>query len=127
MDKSHCKKQKRYSKEFKEAIVLQVYRGQASAEALRKRYGIGGKMTVYKWLKLYSYDGEQDKLVPLTKQNKPSKQSNEKEMEVKIKELQKSLFNARMQAEAYRVLLELGKEQYGVDLEKKFGAKQSDD
>ncbi len=118
---------KRYSQDFKETVVLEYYRGQASVEELCNRYGIRSKSTVYKWIKAYSYDADKDNLVAFPKQGKSAQEKSDRATEERIKELEKAIFDARMQAEAYRILLDLGKEQFGIDLEKDFGDEHNND
>lgn len=48
-----CKNGKavRYSDEFKEAVVMEVLNGLISKDGAKRKYGIGGKSTVLKWIR----------------------------------------------------------------------------
>lgn len=43
----------RYSKSFKMQLVREVEEGKLSAEAVRRKYGIGGSETLMKWVRRY--------------------------------------------------------------------------
>lgn len=118
---------KNYSPEFKIQIVQEILTGKISAHGARKKYGIGGKMTIYKWLKKYeNYIKTQNSvsLQAMSKQENDNKQNSSEGVSAEILRLQAELKKQKLETEAYKILLELGKEKYGLDLEKKNGAKQ---
>lgn len=49
-----------------------------------------------------------------------------KELLAQIAELERLLEKERLKSEAYEVLLDIGKEKYGLDLRKKNGTKRSE-
>ena len=51
--------------------------------------------------------------------------SKRSELEEKVKQLEAKLEYAELKGRAYQIMVEIAKEQYGLDLEKKSGAKQS--
>ena len=124
-----------YSLRFKERVVLEVLNGRLSAEGARKKYNIGGKMTVYRWLSAYKKWQERKKSLTLSgmKENKKERQEPQSKAQPQLSssdevtQLKKELKKALLQVEAYKMLLEIGKEAYGIDLEKKSGQMLSED
>lgn len=122
-----------YSLSFKERVVLEVLNGRISAEGARKKYNIGGKMTVYRWLKAYKKGLKRKKVLPLSSMQEKRKEQQKSNSQVQSSEseelarLKKELEKALLQVEAYKMLLEIGKEAYGIDLEKKSGRRLSED
>jgi transposase-like protein len=49
----HLKQQVRYSEAFRLAVVKRVLSGEMSVIEACTHYGIGGKMSVYRWIKKY--------------------------------------------------------------------------
>ena len=112
-----------YSSNFKEKVLSEVLNGQISAEGARKKYNIGGKMTVYRWLDAYN-NSKEKKVLSLSDMDKKEKKEQQVIPE-ELADLKQQLEEALLKAEAYKTLLEIGKEEFGIDLEKKYGAKQS--
>jgi transposase-like protein len=44
----------RYPEDFKKGLLKQIENGEIGIEAARRKYGIGGKMTISKWRKKYA-------------------------------------------------------------------------
>lgn len=130
-------KQKRYEESFKRRVVLEVLSGKISQEEARRRYQIHGKSTILKWMRamagLNPNDAGTNPMAILQRmnddhQNTPLSNSDEQErLRAEVKRLKAALEHATLKGRAYEIMLEIGKEQYGIDLEKKLGAKQSKD
>ena len=122
-----------YSLSFKERVVLEVLNGQLSAEGARKKYKIGGKMTVYRWLSAYKKSKKEKKVLTLPSQKEKKNMEQQLKSEPQLSnseelvQLKKELEKALLQVEAYKMLLEIGKVAYGIDLEKKSGQMLSED
>lgn len=121
---------KRYSDSFKREVVLEVLSGSITKDEARFRYNIGGKTTVLDWMRVYA--GVKRKTsgvdpIPILKnmKNNNNKSETELELEKKVKTLEKKLESAELVGRAYQIMVEIAKEKYGLDLEKKHGAKQS--
>lgn len=129
------KTQKLYEEHFKRQVVLEVLRGQITKEEARRRYNIAGKSTVLKWMRvmaglkasavgtdplpiLRSMGNEEEKT--------PPKDGIEQvKLHAEIKRLKAALEHAELKGRAYQIMVEIAREQYDIDLEKKPGAKQS--
>jgi transposase-like protein len=131
-------KLKRYDEQFKRLVVSEVLGGKITKEEARRRYSIAGKSTVLKWMR--SMAGLKASAVgtdpvPIlrgmgkdTGKHRPNDDRMEQErLHAEIKRLKAALEHAELKGRAYEIMLEIGREQYGIDLEKKPGAKQSKD
>lgn len=119
------RKTKKYENSFKRQVILEVLSGSVTKEEARKRYEIGGKSTILDWMREYA--GLKMKLtgsnpIPLLRDMKED--TNKAELEEKIKQLEARLEYAELKGRAYQIMVEIAKEQYNLDLEKKSGAKQ---
>lgn len=120
------KKAKTYNEAFKRMVVLEVLSGSVTKEEARRRYKIGGNSTILDWMR--SYAGIKIKTpgsdpLPILR---VMKTDDEKEtLKQRIKELEAKLEYAELKGRAYQIMVEIAKEQYDLDLEKKSGAKPS--
>ena len=55
--------QVRYSEEFKRMVVSEVESGVMTANRAAKYYGLGGNLTVYRWLATYGMNSSKGKKV----------------------------------------------------------------
>lgn len=132
MDKS-----KRYEDYFKRQVVLEVLSGRVTKEEARRRYKIGGKSTVLKWMRIMSglkASAVGTDPIPILRsmgkkeeKNTPIDEIEQEKLYAEIKRLQAALEHAELKGRAYQIMVEIAREQYGIDLEKKPGAKQSKD
>lgn len=131
-------KQKRYAEHFKREVVCEVLSGKITKEEARRRYHILGKSTVLKWMRvmagLKASDAGTDPIPILRSMGKDTGKSfskwdrlEQERLHTEIKRLEAALEHAELKERAYEIMLELSREQYGVDLEKKPGAKPSKD
>jgi transposase-like protein len=115
----------RYENSFKRQVVLEVLSGSITKEEARRRYNIGGKSTILDWMR--DFAGLKMKVavgnpMPILQQMDISKDKTE--LEEKIKQLEAKLEYAELKGRAYQIMVEIAKEKYNLDLEKKSGAKQ---
>lgn len=131
-------KSKRYEKHFKRLVVSEVLSGKITKEEARRRYNIAGKSTVLKWMRvmagLKASAVGTDPVPILRSMGKDTGESmprddrmDQEGLHAEIKRLKAALEHSELKGRAYEIMLEIGREQYGIDLEKKPGAKQSKD
>lgn len=131
-------KSKRYDEHFKRLVVSDVLNGKITKEDARRRYSIAGKNTVLKWMRVMAglkASAVGTDPIPILRsmgldKGKPTPKNDRMEQEMlhaEIKRLKAALEHAELKGRAYEIMLEIGREQYGIDLEKKPGAKQSKD
>jgi|LakMenEpi03Aug12_release.lakeMendotaPanAssembly.Ray.scaffolds.fasta_scaffold1555274_1 transposase-like protein len=120
------KENKIYTSSFKRQVVQEVLSGQISKEGARKRYGIGGNTTILDWMRVYAgFKTKETGTNPLLNLQAMQIDNDKARLEEEIKRLQSELDLAKLKGRAYQIMVEIAKEQYGLDLEKKSGAKPS--
>jgi transposase-like protein len=120
------KENKIYTSSFKRQVVQEVLSGQISKEVARKRYGIGGNTTILDWMRVYAgFKTKETGTNPLLNLQAMQIDNEKARLEEEIKRLQSELDLAKLKGRAYQIMVEIAKEQYGLDLEKKSGAKPS--
>ena len=120
------KKTKKYENSFKHQVVLEVLSGKITKEEARKRYNIGGNTTILDWMRQYAGIKMRSAgcdPIPILQDMKHDQTRSE--LEEKVKQLEAKLEYAELKGRAYQIMVEIAKEQYDLDLEKKSGAKQS--
>ncbi|WP_104047915.1 IS3 family transposase [Vibrio jasicida] len=105
--------QRDYTMGFKLAVVAQVEKGEMTYKQAQDHYGIQGRSTVLVWLRKH---GKLDWSKPI--EHSPMSKSKETPAQ-KIKRLEKALANAEMKNMIYGDMVELLKDDYGIDLGKK--------
>lgn len=128
---------KRYDEHFKRQVVSEVLSGKLTKAEAQKRYNITGKSTVLRWMRvmagLKARSLFTDPIPILRSMGKeadkdPSDDGLEKaRLQAEIKRLKAKLEHSELKGRAYEIMVEIAREQYGIDLEKKPGAKQSKD
>lgn len=111
--------QRDYTMGFKLAVVAQVEKGEMTYKQAQEHYGIQGRSTVLVWLRKH---GKLEWSKPI--EHSPMSKSKETPAQ-KIKRLEKALANAEMKNMIYGDMVELLKDDYGIDLEKKYLAERS--
>ena len=115
-------KYQKYSWSFKRQVIIDYLQSGDSCRSVGEKYGISGGRVV-EWTKLYG---------PSIDHKKPSKfssmTSEEQQQYEKLREeneaLKKQLEFAQMQAKAFEILIDLAKDELGIDIRKNSGAKQ---
>lgn len=112
---------KRWDGPFKHRAASMVHLGMADARELCRELKINRNL-LRRWLR---WDWRQ-RVLKLTKPSLMKENDKAKELRAQIAELEKLLEKERLRSEAYEILLDIGKEKYGIDLRKKNGAKRSE-
>ncbi|CZF83359.1 hypothetical protein GMA8713_02627 [Grimontia marina] len=110
--------QRDYSLAFKLDVVSQVEKGKLTYKQAQQHYGIQGRSTVLVWLRKH---GKLDWSRPRT--HSPVSISSETPAQ-KIKRLERELANAEARNMIYDDVVVLVKNEYGIDLEKKYLAER---
>ena len=108
-----------YSETFKRKVVARIVSGELGISEAARTYGIGGSMTLYRWIAKYENASEMPKA-----QSKRETKSRA-ELEAELQGTKQLLEAERMRSEAYLAMIKLAEDRYQVPIEKKFGAKQS--
>lgn len=110
---------KHYSTELKLRIIDEIESGQLTAWGARKKYNIGGHVTVYKWLRRF---GKRDLVVHKRSLAMSKKTDRLQQLKEKNKLLESALADAQLKILALESLVEVANEHYGDNLKKNFGS-----
>ena len=112
------KKVNHYSDQFKRRVVSEVLSGDESLEYYRRKYRIGGSMTISRWIDKFATE----ELAPMTTKRKDSEELAELKAELAL--LKRELEDERLRREAYELMIKIAEEEFNIPIEKKFGVKQ---
>lgn len=124
---------RKFSIEFKLSVLSDYFQSNQSEGSICKKYQLS-KGTILRWEKEYVLA---EKALPLSsellrkleqmrtlKETAKVSRSREEELEDEIMRLRKALEYSELRNEALHEVLKIGREQFGIDLLKKVGAKQ---
>jgi transposase-like protein len=113
---------KRYSLAFKQKVVSEIESGQLSIGDARCLYDITGNETIQKWIRRFGKDHLLNKVVRIEMRDEKDRI---RELEKRIRELESALANEHLRNIVLESLVEVAKEDYGIDLKKKHGREPS--
>jgi len=118
----------KFSEDSRRAIVIEVLSGRLSKEQARHVYGIKSKSAILEWMRILAGFARNASIdpVPLLK-NMSEEKDDSADLKARIKQLEEELKLSRLKGKAYQIMVDIAKVDYGLDLEKKCGAKQSQD
>jgi len=115
------------SEDIKRRIVLQVLSGEITKEQAREIYKIKSKSAVLEWMRTFAgipAKSSGTDPIPILKNMDISSDKIYK-LKEQVKALEQALKLSQLKGKAYQIMVQIAKEDYNLDLEKKFGAKQS--
>jgi len=108
------KRRRRFSEDFKLKIVKGYESGEFSVVEMAKIYDISYQ-TIYNWIYKYSkYNKQSIQVVEM----KDSQAHKIKQMEARIKELERAVGQKQMNIDYLENMIELAKENYDIDIKK---------
>lgn len=115
-----------FSEDSRRKIVSEVLSGTMSKERARQIYGIKSKSAILEWMRIFAGLSRNADInpIPLLK-NMAGGKEEVTELKAQIKQLEEELKLSRLKGKAYQIMVELAKQDFGLDLEKKSGARQS--
>lgn len=126
-----------FSEDFKLSVLKDMYENNLSVYSTAKKYGFKASSCIFAWSKKYPVDSKllslsdeiitrvqsmQKKRKTFVKPTAPS--TREEQLAQEVSNLHKALAYSELRNEALNEVLKIGREQYGIDLLKKVGAKQ---
>ncbi|MBA2744687.1 MAG: transposase, partial [Flavisolibacter sp.] len=105
----------------KRKIVGHLESGKASVLQVSREYEVS-ETSVYRWLEKYSRTLRSSTKIVVEMESEGYKT---KELEKRIKELEAALGRKQLEVEFLNKMIEIGKEELGVDLKKKFSTQPS--
>lgn len=117
------------SENDKRKIVVEVLSGKITKEEARRIYGIRGKSSILEWMRIFAGSpGKEYGFDPIPTLKTMNIDSDEAaKLKARIKQLEEELKISELKGEAYKIMVDIAKQDYGIDLEKKPGAKQPKD
>lgn len=116
------KKSAYYSPTFKQQVLKRILSKEISAHQAKLEYGIGGKMTVYRWLA--HHEKELGAISNQSPMEDSQSQRSREELLAELSSVRGLLEQERLRSESYLSMIKLAEEKYNIPIEKKSGAKQ---
>jgi transposase-like protein len=114
--------QNRYSEEFKRSVCEEFLKGDLSLRAVEQKHGLGNTRLTY-WLKAYGFKVKKPYILETRDMSKEKPDIDQKESS-RIGELEKQLELARLEAAAYRKMIEIAEDELKIEIRKKSDTKQ---
>lgn len=108
------RKCRRYSEDFRKSIVSLFEKGEYSVHQLEKLYGVNN-VTIYKWI--YKYSSFNEKGVRIVEM-KESNQNKIKELQIRLKELERIVGQKQIAIDYLEKMIELAKSEFDIDIKK---------
>lgn len=112
------KKVKHYSDQFKRRVVEEILSGEESVEYYRRKYKIGGSMTLSRWLDKFA----SEETYPMSSKKRDKDELADLQAEIAL--LRRELEEERLRREAYQLMVKIAEEEFNIPIEKKSGVKQ---
>lgn len=122
-----------YPDDFKLEVIREVLSGQLTKEGARRKYLLGGKSAILKWMRKFGLENK-----PISKDTtfmNLQKESHSKvetvdmyevaALKKKIKDLELQLEYERLRTEALDTMINMAETRFNIPIRKKSGAKQS--
>jgi hypothetical protein len=100
-------------------VIREVEEG-GNIDFVRKKYDIGGRTTIQKWIKVY---GKHHLLNKIIRVETMSERDRMKQLEEDNKKLKLALADAYMAKECLEGVIKMADEEYKTDLKKNFGTR----
>ena len=116
------RKMRKYSEEFKRELVKLFEQGKYSVCQLERLYGVTNN-TIYRWIYKYSTFNEKGYRIIEMKKSQTNKV---KELEDRIKELERLLGRKQIEIDYLETMMEVAKEELDIDIKKNFSTQRSE-
>jgi transposase-like protein len=118
---SSIKKRRNYSEEFKRNLVRDFTKNNFSVQELSKLHHVNSRI-IYRWI--YKYSPEHQNTIEIVEM-KSSSSKKLKDMEVRIKELERAVGQKQLYIDYMEKMMDIAKEEMGVDIKKNFSTQHS--
>lgn len=115
------KQSRSFSESLRRQIVGQIVRKELTIASVSREYNVS-RASIYNWLYLYSSTLKQGIRMVM---EKDSQEKLTQELKKQIKELQAALGRKSLEADLFRIIVDLASEEYKTDLKKTFGDQAS--
>ncbi|WP_375604911.1 hypothetical protein [Flavobacterium davisii] len=114
--------QSRYSEEFKRFVCNDYLTGSMTKKEVELKHNLGNGRLTY-WLRERGFDLLKTRIVSLPDMKSVKINTNEKDSQKSITELEKELQEAKLLAEAYRRMIEIAEKEFKINIVKKSNTK----
>lgn len=111
-----------YSEEFKRFVCNDYLTGSMTKKEVELKHNLGNGRLTY-WLRERGFDGLKTRIVSLPYMKSVKINTNEKDSQKSITELEKELQEAKLLAEAYRRMIEIAEKEFKINIVKKSNTK----
>jgi transposase len=115
------KQRRSFSEELRKQIVGQLERKELTISEISREYEVS-RAAIYNWL--YRYSSTLKKGTRMVME-KDGQEKNTQALKERIKELEAALGRKSLEADLFRVIVDLASEEYKTDLKKTFGGQAS--
>lgn len=105
----------RYSQAFKKKVVSEIESGKLNASEARKVYGIGGGMTIERWIRKL---GKNELLSRIVRVEMKNEADELKKLKKELDKVKIALADERLKVLAYESLIEVADDHFGTDIKK---------
>ena len=120
------KKNNVFSDELKLRYVQEWLNTDISLKDLKKKYGVGSNDCLYHWMLKFGLSKPKEKLIKehTTMSKEPVKTVNEKQLEVKVRQLEKDLEFEKLRTHALDKMIDIAERDLNIAIRKKAGTRQ---
>jgi transposase len=117
---------KQRSKEEKLKIVQEYINSDVTMTALMAKYDIAGMGSISRWMRNFGFQAPTPQTLELNKQmaKETNKTLKERELEQKIRELEKALDYEKLRTRALETMIDIAENDLKIPIRKKSGTKQ---
>ena len=114
-----------YSEAFKRQVAKAYHDGEDDQYLVADRFGVS-QGSVNLWCKQYSSDATIKAEEELTSDMKKKAEKGNKELQQRVKELEKALEEERLKRIGYQTMIDIAEQELKIDIRKKSDTKQSE-
>jgi len=119
-----------YCESFRRKIIEEYLSSNVSKMSLLRKYDIKMKSGIQRWMKLYGYEEKQPAVLTFTSTSSyalirkmNTGKASKKELEEKIRELERQLQDEKLRSEAYVRMIEKAEKELKIPIRKKSNTK----
>jgi transposase-like protein len=115
-----------FTDELKLKVVQEYLETDLSQVELQKKYGIKGNACILNWMRKFGLQEPNENLIEIrhAMSKETEKTSHERELENKVKELEKLLEHEKLRTTALNTMIDIAERELKISIRKKSGAKQ---
>lgn len=114
-----------FTDELKLQVVQEYLETDLSQVELQKKYGIKGNASILNWMRKFGLQEPKENLIEIRHaMSKETETSHERELESKIKELEKLLEHEKLRTTALNTMIDIAERELKISIRKKSGAKR---